>query len=78
MNERVEKAIKDMKEGKSGGIDGITMALLKAGETTAVEYLTTTFNACLSEGQPPKERNVAKLILLFKMGDKKELQNCMR
>lgn len=75
MKEEVEWAIKNTKEGKSGGMDRISMEMLKAGGETVIDYLTHIFNKCMKEGKLPAEWYKAKLIILHKKGDKKDLKN---
>lgn len=75
LKEEVEWAIKDTKEGKAGGIDRITVEMIKAGGETIVEFLTNLYNTCLRNGILPDEWYLARLVLLFKKGDRKELKN---
>lgn len=73
--DEVRKAIKDTKEGKAEGLDKISMGMIKAGGETVVDYLTGIYNECMREGKLKERWNVAKLVLLFKKGDKRDLKN---
>ena len=42
--DEVAAALHEMKQGKSGGVSEVTTELLKAGESTVVEYLTKLFS----------------------------------
>lgn len=75
LNEEIEWAVKNTKEGKAGGSDGITIEHIKAGGSTIVNALNKLFNKCLEEAKVPEEWLISKLVLLKKKGSGKEIKN---
>lgn len=71
-----EAAIKNSKEGKAVGTDGITMEMIKAGGITIAKTLCNLYNTCLKLAIFPDEWCTAKLIILYKKkGDRRDLKN---
>ena len=71
----VRLAIKQMKKGKAPGPDNITLDLIRnAGEPIHVR-LARLFNECLKKSKTPEEWNKAILILLYKNGDPRDMNN---
>lgn len=75
LKEEVEWAIKNTKEGKACGMDMVTMEMIKAGGETVVGILTEIYNECMRRGSLPDEWYLAKLVILYKKGNRKELKN---
>ena len=71
--EMIANKIKNMKDNKSPGVDGIPPKLLKE----IVEQTSTPlfFNLSLEEGIVPSERKEANISPLFKMGSRKNPEN---
>jgi len=71
----VENALKKMKHNKAPGPDGITTDLIRIGGTPVTEFLTKIFNKIMTTKQIPKEWKEAKMIIIFKKGDPKDIKN---
>ena len=64
--EEIIKAMKKLKNGKSGGIDGITAEILKADMTTTVKYLEKLFKAIWNTETIPTEWNKGLIVKIPK------------
>ena len=73
--EEVERAIKRMKRHKAQGVDGITSDIIKLGGPMVLTYLTNIFNNILKTKQIPDSWHEAKIVILFKKGDPKDIKN---
>ena len=73
--EEVERAIKRMKRHKAQGVDGITNDIIKLGGPVVLTYLTNIFNNILKTKQIPDSWHEAKIVILFKKGDPKDIKN---
>ena len=73
--EEVERAIKRMKIHKAQGVDGITNDILKLGGPIVLTYLTNIFNNILKTKQIPDSWHEAKIVILSKKGDPKDIKN---
>ena len=73
--EEVERAIKRMKRHKDQGVDGITSDIIKLGGPIVLTYLTNIFNNILKTKQIPDSWHEAKIVILFKKGDPKDIKN---
>ena len=73
--EEVERAIKRMKRHKAQGVDGITSDIIKLGGPMVLTYLTNIFNNILRTKQIPDSWHEAKIVILFKKGDPKDIKN---
>ncbi|CAG9840644.1 unnamed protein product [Diabrotica balteata] len=71
----IRRALKEMKNNKSPGKDGVTVEMLKHGGKTTREVLYILMNKILMTKQIPNSWNEAITLLLFKKGDKKDLKN---
>ena len=67
----VSKKIRDMKDNKSPGVDGIPPNLLLEIVEQISIPLATVFNLSLDEGIVPLQRKEANFISLFKKGSRK-------
>ncbi|KAA5564340.1 reverse transcriptase family protein, partial [Pseudomonas aeruginosa] len=67
--------LKQLKNNKAPGEDGITTELLTAGGTPVLKVLQKLFNSSLLDGKPPQAWNRGVVILFFKKGDKTLLKN---
>ena len=71
----VAKKIRDMKDNKSPGVDGIpSKLLLEIVEQISIP-LATVFNLSLEEGVVPLEWKEANIIPLFKKGSRNKSEN---
>ena len=75
LKEEVAKALKEMKNKKASGEDGLLTEMLKAGGAIACDWFTKLFNDCLKTRKILKAWCNACIILLFKKGDKKKIKN---
>ena len=73
--EEVERAIKRVKRHKAQGVDGITSDIIKLGGPVVLTYLTNIFNNILKTKQIPDSWHEAKIAILFKKGDPKDIKN---
>ena len=73
--EEVERAITRMKRHKAQGVDGITSDITKLGGPIVLTYLTNIFNNILKTKQIPDSWHEAKIVILFKKGDPKDIKN---
>lgn len=68
-------ALKQLRNCKAPGEDLITSEMLKAGGETLEKTLLILLNKCLEEGKIPDVGQNAKIILLFKKGDRTSVEN---
>ena len=73
--EEMERAIKRMKRHKAQGKDGITSDIIKLGRPVVLVYLTNIFNNILKTKQISDSWHEAKIVILFKKGDPKDIKN---
>jgi hypothetical protein len=71
----IRMALKQLKNNKAAGDDGITTELLRAGGTPVLKVLQKLFNSVILEGRTPKTWNRSDVVLFFKKGDKTLLKN---
>lgn len=71
----IRTTLAQMKNNKSPGEDQITTEMLKLGGNIIEEALKTLLNKCLYEGKIPKEWYNSEVILLFKKGDRTNIEN---
>ena len=68
--EEAERTIKRMKRHKAQGVDGITSAIIKLGDQSF-----SLFNNILKTKQIPDSWHEAKIVILFKKGDPRDIKN---
>ena len=73
--EMIAKKIKNMKDNKSPGVDGIPRKLLKEIVEQISTPLTKVFNFSLQEGIVPSEWKDANITSLFKKGWRNKPEN---
>ena len=73
--EEVERAIKWIKRHKVHGMDGTKSDVIKLGTQIALTHLTNIFNNILKTKQIPNNWHEAKIVILFKKGDRKDSKN---
>ena len=66
--EEVILAIRKLKSGKAGGLDGVLSEMLKAGKYITVNFLTKLFNAIFDSNQYPTQWAKAVVIPIHKKG----------
>ena len=73
--EEVERGIKRLERHKAQGVDGITSDIIKLGGPIVLTYLINIFNNILKTKQIPDNWHEAKIVILFKKGDPKDIKN---
>jgi truncated hemoglobin YjbI len=74
--DEIKRSLKNMKNGKSPGLGGITVELLKNAPEAVLHILRIIFNKCLlDEEEPPREWKLAYLTSIHKKGSKKDCKN---
>ena len=71
----VEAALRYMKNGAATGSDHINIETLKAKEDTISKTLAKLYTKCLSERRRPTAWKNAKMMIIFKKGNKKDPKN---
>ena len=71
--EEVERAIKETKPRKAGGLDGVTNDMLKSCGRETHKILADLFNKCVELNSIPVNWEDAKMILIHKKGDQADL-----
>lgn len=71
----IENALKQLKNKKSPGEDKISIEMLKLGGRDLLEAVRILINKCINSGSIPEKWKNAEVILLFKKGDKENLEN---
>ena len=75
-DEEVRVAIGRMKSGKSAGLDGVCVEMLKKGGEVIVEWMVRLFRICMSKGEVPDDWKRACIVPLYKgKGEKSECKN---
>ena len=73
--EEIKAALKDLKNGKAPGEDGIPIEAIKEGGDELLTVIANMFNKCLEESRIPDSWNNAVVIVLHKKGDITKLGN---
>ena len=71
----LKKIIKNLDPNKSHGHDTLSICMLKLCGESIYQPLNLFFKSCLGTGQFPSEWRKAKVVLVFKKGDKQLLKN---
>jgi Notch-like protein len=74
-DEEIISVIKELKNKKSSGLDGISSSLIKKCYTHLIKPLTFIINLSLNTGEFPELFKIAKVRPLFKKGSKYEVEN---
>ena len=72
--ERVRKAVRELKNGKSCGPEGVYAEMLKPGTDKLITMLTWVVNRCLN-GKVPQQWKVAYISTIHKKGSKEYCSN---
>ena len=73
--ERVRKAVRELKNGKSCGPEGVYAEMLKHGTDKLIAMLTWLINRCLNEEEVPQQWKVAYISSIHKKGSKEDCSN---
>ena len=68
--ERVRKAVRELKNGKSCGPEGVYAEMLKHGTDKLITVLTWVINRCLNGEEVPQQWKVAYISSIHKKGSK--------
>lgn len=71
----IDREIKKLKSDKSPGPDGIPNETLKLGRTILTPIITNLFNIIIKEQSVPEQWTKSNIILLYKKGDPKDIEN---
>lgn len=67
--------IKELKNKKAPGEDGVINELIKYGGEVIYKFIADFFNKIISEVKIPEAWKVAKIILIFKKSEKHSIKN---
>ena len=73
--ERVRKAVRELKNGKSCGPEGVYAEMLKHGTDKLITMLTWVINRCLNGEEVPQQWKVAYISSIHKKGSKEDCSN---
>jgi len=73
--ERVRKAVRELKNVKSCGPEGVYAEMLKYGTDKLIKMLTWVINRCLNGEETPQQWKVAYISSIHKKGSKKDCSN---
>ena len=73
--EEIEYAVKSMKNGKAPGADGISSEVYEYGGPSVVQALHCFFKTCWDEAELPQDFKDAKIVTIFKKGDRSQCGN---
>jgi len=73
--ERVRKAVRETKNGKSCEPEGVYAEMLKHETDKLIKMLTWIINRCLNGEETPQQWKVAYIPSIYKKGSKKDCSN---
>ncbi len=76
MKREVENATEKAKDDKAPGMDGIQNEIIKMFKEEVSLHLTKIFNDIAKKGWVPVEWKIAEIILIFKKGERENIDNC--
>ena len=71
----IEATLKKMKNGKATGNDDIKIETMKAGGSILIRELAKLFTDCLKHRKIPTTWKNARMIIIFKKGNRKDIKN---
>ena len=71
----VEAALRKMKNGKEAGKYQVNIETLKAGDETIPKQLAKLYTKCITERRIPKTWKEANMVIFFKKGNRKNINN---
>ena len=74
-NEEIYNFVAKLKNKKSVGLDGVNVKIFKAAAQIITPYLKTAYKKCISEDVFPKSMKIAKVVPVFKDGEKNLTSN---
>ncbi len=72
----IEVVLSKLKSGKADGPDNIANETLKIFGEACAPYLTKLFNDMVEKNWVPSQWKLEKIILLFKKGEREDINNC--
>ena len=72
---QVEAALRNMTNGKEPGKDQVNIETLKAGDETIAIQLAKLHTKCITERRIPKTWKEANMVIFFKKGNRKDINN---
>lgn len=75
LESEVRSLIQNLKNNKAPGVDGITNEQIKYAGEKLIKILTKFFNNICRNKEIPENWKMAKIILIFKKGDKHKIEN---
>jgi len=73
--ERIRKAVRELKNGKSCGPEGVNAEMLKHGTDKLITTLTWIINRCLNGEEVPQQWKFAYISSIHKKGSKEDCSN---
>lgn len=73
--EEIKAALKQMKNKRAPGEDGVTIDMIKMGGDKLLDIVKLLLDKCIEEGKVPDTWNNAEVILLHKKGDITNIEN---
>ena len=73
--EEIKDAVKSLKTGKAPGTDGIPSEVYKYRGPNVAQALHSFFKTCSDEAELPQDFNDAKIVTIFKKGDRSQCGN---
>ena len=64
-----------MKNGKEAGKDQVNIETMKAGDETIAKQLANLYTKCITERRIPKTWKEASMVIFFKKGNTKDINN---
>src|ERR1044072_7454424 len=64
--EKIKGGVGKVKMGKSAGMDGIYVEMIRVGAGVIVDWLVRMFNVCWGEGKVPQEWQDACIVPIYK------------
>ena len=74
MTSDIQKTLKDMKNNRSPGTDNLTSDIMISGKDESDKQIARTFNQILQTKKIPVEWKEAKMIILHKKGNMKDIK----
>jgi hypothetical protein len=71
----IEAVIKSRQDLSASGGDGISYRIIKAAKKEGVRFMKLLIAACIRNGKVPESWKEARTVLLFKKGDRAEIEN---
>jgi len=75
IEERVRNAVREIKNGKSCGPEGLHVEMLKHGTDKLIKMLAWVINRCIDGEETPQQWKVAYISSIHKKGSKKDCSN---